>query len=691
MTSENTVAESKQNSELNTRNSLITKIALFLNYLNKNNYEKLGREMTKFENPSQVDVLKIMLAKSYVTQPDLIHLKKICLNFAKAQKDIRFGSLCLEFEFLTRSNLNLALEEQTRLVQIGECIMLGDLLVDAGMLSERQRNLVLHKQKLENHNRQNGAQKNNPNSGTSELDMENMREIRESVIVILVQYDALKAYIQKTSDFDSSMPLDDFKSLLEKNGIIYGVVDENSLDNFIKNDQYLNTPFEVAKGLKSVDDTDAKIVYMFEQDYLTAGSLAKDGTIDFKDRGDIPFVKKGDILAEKIPPKEGKDGINIYGDTILKNDALDTEFTLGKGVSMSEDKLKVIADVEGNPKIKQDGEISVNDAYFIEGDVDYNTGHIKFDKNVFITGSIKAGFRVEAIDVVANTIDGGIVKAEGDVFVQNGITESSIQAKGNIKAGFMHRTEASCMGDMIVVKEIADTNVIIEGTLDMSQGRIFSSSVCAKGGAKVYNVGSERAKPSTITVGASMYIEKELAHIDKDIEKRQNLLERNTIDKDKIDKQLADIKGKLTNYEKSSQRTLAMMQQMRDSNLTGEDSRIELFQKSLDEADSKIHELKDQKALIETQQKKNIQTIDRCSEAVKNSLKEKFTLKRINQKTPAKPILDIAGKIVTSSRINGRYAKLILSHDLSRARIMEMNTEGGEGGKKGWEMVITNI
>ncbi|MBU1193628.1 MAG: FapA family protein [Proteobacteria bacterium] len=707
MSSENNAAQSKQTSDVNAKNSLITKIALFLNYLSKDNHEKLLRDIQKSDSPAQVDILKLMLEKKYVSQKDIADLKKTCLSFAKAQSDMRFGSLCIDFGFLTQSNLNLALEEQARLSQAGQHIMLGDLLVDAGMLSVRQRTLILQKQKLNNvvsktaapdtqQEKQTDNQADNKTDSFPEdiaqeslptFNKAHMREIRESEIIIYIQNDALKAFIQKTDTFDKDMLLSDLKFLLEKNGIIYGISDDSRLEDFIENDTYLETPFEAANGIDAVDGTDAQVIYMFEKDYLKPGALAEDGTIDFKDRGDIPFVKQGDVLAEKIPPKPGKDGITVYGDTILKKAPADLSFRLGKNVSLSRDGLKVTSDVEGNPKLSQTDELSVNDAYFIEGDVDYTTGHIKFDKNVFITGSIKSGFRVEAIDVVASTIDGGIVKAEGNVFVQNGVTESTIEAKGNIRASFMHRSQAACMGNMNIVKEIADTKVIIEGTFEMPRGKMFSSSVCARGGVKIYNIGSEKAKPSTITVGTSMYFDKEMASIDQNIETRQRLLESKTLDKDKIEAQLIEINERMAAYDKSRKRTLSMIQEVKKNS----PDKTDLFQKSLDEAEQKIQDLRDQKFVLDNRMKKIDQAIERCSDAVKVSVKEKLTLKRRNKNNPAKPIVEVSGKALAGTRINGKHAKLVLNHTVSRSRIMEMNTDTPEGSRKGWEMIISNI
>jgi hypothetical protein len=665
---------SGQNNGLSSRNALILKIALFLNYLSKEDHQKLLYDLKQHQDNPAVDILKLMQVKNYISQANAVDLKKTCVSFAGAQEDSRFGSLCINFEFLTQSNLDLALEEQKKLTEQGRNIRLGELLIDAGMLSKRQCDLVLQKQKLENTFRKN-TPANEPATADetvvcedefpdapSAFDKTRMREIREDGMILLIQNDALKAFITKTKDFNNSICLEDIKFFLEQNGIIYGIVDDQSLEAFIRDEKYTATFLKAAEGLEPIDGTDAGVVYLFDRDYLKPGRFSEDGTIDFKERGAIPFVSAGDVLAEKIPPKEGKDGVSVYGEAIPKADAMDVTFVLGKGVRVSKDGLKVMADVNGNPRVSPGGEFSVNDAYYIEGDVDFNTGHVIFDKNVYITGSIKNGFRVEAINVVAKAVDGGIVKAQGDVFIQNGVTESVIEAKGNIKTGFMHRSKAACMGDMIIVKEIVDTEILLEGTFEMNRGRVYSSSIKAKGGAKIYSIGSEKSGPSTITVGMSGYLEKKLQEMDSRIEKRRNFLEARVLEKNTIQADLDIITDK-----------------------------IELLQKSLGQADIKIHGLKNDQALLESRLKKASHDILACEKVIKTADQEKLTLKRLEQASPSKPILDVAGKILAGTKINGKYAHLTLSRSLTRTRIMEINTQWEKGCKKRSEMVMTNL
>ncbi len=296
-----------------------------------------------------------------------------------------------------------------------------------------------------------------------------------------------------------------------------------------------------------MDGTDSDIVYRFERDYLKPGLLSPDGTIDFRERGEIPFVSPGDVLAEKIPPREGRDGINVYGESISRPEVRDLPLVPGKGVRISSDGLRATAVVGGNPKIGQNGKIYVNDAYSIEGDVDFTTGHVKFDRNVYITGSVKSGFRVEAID------------------------------------------------------------------------------------------------------------------------------------------------EQLKNFDPSKARPLSMSRSMEIPGNQPTAEKMTLPPKNLDEADRKIKALQDQQALLATRLKRTENDIAACADAVKIREKEKRGLKRLNQSTPPRPIVEVTGDIMGGTRINGRWSGMILTRTRSRSRIMEINTRPDEGSSENWEMIVTNL
>ncbi|MBU0969803.1 MAG: FapA family protein [Proteobacteria bacterium] len=686
MTMEEKTRTLGQPTPIECQNSLVTKIALFLNYLNKENYQRLARDMNNTRITSEGEVLKLMMAKRYVHPQDISGLKKTCLSFARAQEDTRFGSLCIQFDFLTQSNLNLALEEQKVLAASGNNLFLGDLLVDAGMISERQRKLILQKQKNDNGFRKTGTP---PPSPSTLMGQSGVKEIREMAITIRISGDALSAHMIKTDKFKKPFSLENLTNLIEKNGIIYGVAPVERLQEFLDNDAYTQKFFELARGLDPLDGTDAQIFYMFEQEHLKAGMISRDGSIDFKSRGDIPFAMAGEILAEKIPSKDGKSGVNVFGDVVPPAKPLEVKLNCGNGVKLSPDKLQAIAQVSGYPKLTQTGEVILNDAYIIKGNVDYTTGHIKFDKNIFITGTIKDGFKVEGIDVVARSVDGGIIRAKGNVCVENGVTDASIIAKGSISAGFIHRSTISCMGDVDVRKEVVETEMVMEGTFKMLKGKMYASTLSARGGAKIWQVGSEKSSPSVIAVGTSSYLKNELKSLNQFIEKNQAYFETKTFEKNKTDQEMTEANRQLELLKQSRKDLLA--QSTQGAKTLQESPEKEDLATRLDSIGQEITSIYALRALLEQKKEMFEREAAYFSNAVKQGVAEKFNLKRHNQANPPKPILDVSGKLLSGTRINGRYAKTVVKNEIARVRIMEMSCSSGDGSKRDWEMITTRL
>lgn len=734
--------QSKKNKRpkgLSRRNALILKVASFLHFINTDDHEKLLNSLGRAKSVSKIDILKILETENYVDPSDILSLKKACQCFAKKHKDLRMGALSMSFGFLTKSNLDLALEEQQQLAKQGENIKLGDLLVDAGMLSKNQKNLLLYKQDFDSARSQPPTEKTDPQEpftdnaepdvpdivfenismeeahGQGEgpdmfpdmdlnfplIDTTGMKEIQEDGIIIFISGDAVNAYLMKKDGFNENTHIENLKYTLEQYGIVSGLVDDDSLNDFINSSRYLDTFFEAAKGVEPVHGVDAKIDYLFEIDYLKPGELTEDGNIDYRQRGEIPFVAPGDVIAEKTPLEEGKDGFNIYGDPAPHIQANDIKIKLGKGVKLSESGVQVTAAIGGNPKLRQDGELSVNDAYFIEGDVDYTTGHIKFEKNVYITGTIKNGFKVEAVDVVANNIDGGVINAQGDVFIQNGATKSVIHALGAIKAGYLHRCRTSCMGNMVVVKEIIDSEAVLEGAFITDKGSVLSSKITAKGGGKIYNIGTDKAAPSSISVGSSAYIEMELERLGKAIEQHQTELEKKTDSKNNIEQELAIVTEKLKNFEDSKKRTLAMLTEMKTRS-DKDEIKIALFQESLLDASQKSSALNEQKIQMEKKLARLTKRMENHSENIKQDITEQFNLKRIANSSEARPILDVTGKISSGTKVSGKHAIMVTRHPLSKSRIMEVRDEGMDDEKalltmdndqesEAWKMTIINL
>ncbi len=462
--------------------------------------------------------------------------------------------------------------------------------------------------------------------------------------------------------------------------------------------------FRVAKGVAPIEGKDARVEFFFNTDYLTAGGVTTDGTIDYKDRGEIPHVEEGTVLAEKIPMVESRNGHNIYGDEIPTLPGKDIAFKFGKGAKLSEDGFKVMAAVKGFPKYALSGHIFVHDVYVTEGDVDYETGHVQYDGNVDIKGRIKSGFKVIGNDVSAIELDGGIIDAQGSVKIAGGINEGKIYARGNVYAKFVHKSEVICMGDVIVQKEIVDSDIENSGSCVVENGKLISSRVTSKMGVKAKNIGTEMAGPCTLKVGYDAFTEKELEKNKENIDKvqkqmnhileKQDAMKQENMQLQKQITELAHVQDRSQLEEKQLQSELSQVQQgggntARIDELTQKiadlKKKAEAAEKSLDQCFDKTEEIEE---LLEKEQD-NVSILEKRMDDFRQ---ERQNLMKWAKENPGKPVVIVEGVMMPETHIKGLHCETRISELTRHAKVSEMMCMSDSGQNLNiYEMQIGNI
>ena len=161
--------------------------------------------------------------------------------------------------------------------------------------------------------------------------------------------------------------------------------------------------------------------------------MLEDGTADYHNLGLVINVKKGDLLAEIIPPTKGIPGKTVTGKIIPAKAGKEVRIRIGKNVIVSEDGYKMFAEIDGQP-IMYDNKLSVLPILEIKGDVGPATGNIDFLGSVIVQGNVKSGFSINANgDLQVNGIvEATEIQAGGDIIINRGIQG---QGKGILKAG----------------------------------------------------------------------------------------------------------------------------------------------------------------------------------------------------------------------------------------------------------------
>ncbi|MBU2628730.1 MAG: FapA family protein, partial [Proteobacteria bacterium] len=455
----------------------------------KEELQKGLSQCSKEKNPD-LALKEYFLENQLISAQNIERLSRAAKTLELRQKEFKFGAIAIRKGFINQSVLKLALEEQENDIRNKRKLRLvGDMLVEAGMLTEKQRDYILKLQQrvrmevkknpeekitevpgeerkiVLKDQKTNASEVSTKDSDDGEIEAGDLLEpeIIDGGIKLEISKDFMAAFLSKTDYFDKNITLVQLKETLFDKGIVLGIVEDKMIEGFINSSGFKTKSFRIAKGVSPIQGKDAKVEFFFNTDYLKAGGLTNDGAIDFKDRGEIPHIEEGTVLAEKIPMVEARWGHNIFGDEIETMPGKDIVLKLGKGAKLSEDGIKVLAAVKGFPKYALSGHIFVHQEYITEGDVDYETGHIQYDGNVNIKGRIKSGFKVKGNDIQAIELDGGIVHADGNVRIAGGINEGKIYARGNVYAKFIHKSEVICMGDVIIEKEIVDADVECSG------------------------------------------------------------------------------------------------------------------------------------------------------------------------------------------------------------------------------------
>jgi uncharacterized protein (DUF342 family) len=325
----------------------------------------------------------------------------------------------------------------------------------------------------------------------------------------------------------------DVVNALKSIGVIYGIK-EDLIKQYLDDEKY-NIPFAAAEGDIPVNGKNAEVKYHVRTVKSINFREDSSGRVDYKDLDLIENVVVGQLLAEKIPPQPGKMGRNLYGMLLPANDGKDIELKQGKGTILSEDRMRLTAEVNGQV-LYVSGRLSVETIYRINGDVGIKTGNVTFLGSIVITGNVEDNFQVKAAGNIEifGTVQKSIVEADGDIIVRQGITgreEARIEStNGNIIAKFIQNATIITDKDIIVQEGIMHSNLMAGGRV-MCKGKraqIVGGVIQATKLISAKVIGSQ-ANPSTeLIVGNNPKIQKQINEYESKKAENQSKLDQIT-------------------------------------------------------------------------------------------------------------------------------------------------------------------
>lgn len=291
--------------------------------------------------------------------------------------------------------------------------------------------------------------------------------------------------------------------------VVFGI-DKEKLIDFLHFPVY-GTALPFASGRKPVHGKDAKIQYHFETDKSKMLPKEVDGKVDYRSMNLIQNVTEGDVLAEKIPAEKGTPGMTVTGRELEARNGADISLSPGDNVTLSEDKSKLIAMLNGQVLRSDTGKVSVAPVLVVSGDVNIKTGgNIDFIGSVVVRGSVEDGFSIKATKNIE--IHGSVgkcsIESDGDISVSNGISgkegEGSVYCKGALYSKFIQNAKIFSAGDVVVRDYIINANVDTNSgiiCIDGKKATITGGHIRASKSVIVKTLGSVSGTETIIEVG----------------------------------------------------------------------------------------------------------------------------------------------------------------------------------------------
>lgn len=258
---------------------------------------------------------------------------------------------------------------------------------------------------------------------------------------------------------------------IEEMNVRYGVKDE-VINKIAENKIYFKI-IEIAKGKEAVNGKDGSVKNLYSKTRNKI-NIKEDvqGNVNYKELNMIQSIHKGDVICQITPPTLSVNGVSVTGEPIKGKDGKPPHIPAGKNTVLSEDKTKLLADIDGEV-VYEGNKFNVKNLLTINHDVDNSIGNIDFTGDILIKGDVREGYSVKAEGDVTifGTVEGATVIAGGDLTIERGMTGGNkgvIETQGILKCRYLENCRVYAKGgieaEQIMYSALStDDSIIIKG------------------------------------------------------------------------------------------------------------------------------------------------------------------------------------------------------------------------------------
>ncbi len=275
----------------------------------------------------------------------------------------------------------------------------------------------------------------------------------------------------------------------------------------------------IAQGEPPVNGRDGYPAWHIEWDAAHAPDEGRQ--VDYREFRKILTVEPDQKILTIMDPTRGRAGVDVHGREIPAADGKPANIRPGKNVSLSGDGRALLADNAGLVTLVG-GAVSVLRAYQVDGNVDYETGNIRFNGNVIVAGDVLDLFEIEAEgDIqVWGVVEGARLRTRQNLAVRGGLTgkeKGDIIVRGGVLTKYLINAQLRCSEALVVETSIRNSDVKCNGRVTVKRGGIAGGSVIARDGIVTPVAGSHTGIRTVLAVGTDLEAEEEAKRLEEEI------------------------------------------------------------------------------------------------------------------------------------------------------------------------------
>ncbi|MCL2634488.1 MAG: FapA family protein [Oscillospiraceae bacterium] len=359
----------------------------------------------------------------------------------------------------------------------------------------------------------------NTNAGANPFNSaEAAQEPIDGVVQAQISEDLMSAYVAISRPLNGGIEVtvQDILSELELLGVKVEL-NREAIDSLVNLHQY-NERVCVARGKAPINGTDGDIFYKYAQTSALQPKENEKGVMDYKDLGLVQNILAGTLIAELVDETEGEDGFDVLGILHKPMPGKPAKYLVGKGTVLSEDKLRITAEIDGNLRWHRD-HFTVESTLVIAEDVGATTGNIDFIGDVLVKGMVQENFSVVSKKniLINGSATNAKIVAEGNIEIKMGSINSEVSAQGDVKIGFCESSKIDCVGDLSSSSFVA-CDVFCQGVASATSGKgiiVGGKMTCLKG-IIVNTAGSESYTKTKMILGNGAILSEEKLALEKE-------------------------------------------------------------------------------------------------------------------------------------------------------------------------------